>query len=132
MTLAGTMVAYEQTEADEQPEGEGTSTWSVLVRDLRTGRWVHRAFTGTARQARFHGVGPVVGLVVKTDGSVAWIAEVAGLPGRAPTEYEVHAVDKSGSRVLASGTEIAPKSLALSGSTLRWTAGGKLFSAPLD
>jgi hypothetical protein len=104
----------------------------VLVRDLRTGKWIHRASTGVARQSRFHGVGPVGALVVKADGSVAWIAEVAGLSGRAPAEYEVHALDRSGSRLLASGTDIEPDSLTLKGSTLSWKQHEQQFSTSLE
>jgi hypothetical protein len=131
-TLAGTMVAYEEISANESPEGEGTATYLVLVRNLQNGRWVRRAFTGIARESRYKGVGPLTALVLKSDGSVAWIASVAGLSGYVPPEYEVHALDKSGSRLLASGTEIDPHSLALKGSALSWTQTGKPFSAILN
>jgi hypothetical protein len=66
-----------------------------------------------------------VAIVVKSDGSVAWIVESS-------SEYQVRAVDKSGSRVLSSGTNIDPHSLALAGSTLYWTQGGKPKSAMLN
>ena len=131
-TLAGTMVAYEEITANELPEGEGTATYLVLVRNLQNGRWVHRAFTGVARESRYKGVGPLTALVLKPDGSVAWIASVAGLSGYVPAEYEVHALDKSGSRLLASGTEIDPHSLALKGSALSWTEHEQLFSTTLN
>jgi hypothetical protein len=130
--LAATMVAYEEIAGNPLPEGGSEKRWMVLVRDLRTGRWVHRAFTGVGRQPKYEGVGPVMALVVKTDGSVAWIAEVEGLPERAPAEYEVHALDRSGSRLLASGTDVEPHSLALKGSTLSWKQNGHQFSTTLD
>lgn len=126
-TLAGAMVAYEQISG-----GPSGAAWLVYVRDLRNGRWVHRAFTGMARESRYRGVGPLTALVLKSDGSVAWIAKVAGLSGYVPPEYEVHALDKGGSRLLASGTEIDPHSLALKGSALSWTETGKLFSTILN
>jgi hypothetical protein len=66
---------------------------------------------------------------VKSDGSVAWIVDVYGSEN--PVEYQVRALDRSGGRVLASGAGIAPTSLALAGSTLYWTQGGKPFSASL-
>ncbi len=66
--------------------------------------------------------------MVKLDGSVAWIVETGEEEGR----YQVHAVDKSGSRVLASGPNIDPSSLALAGSTLYWTQGDQPFSASLN
>ncbi len=129
--LAGTMVAYEEISTGAMPEGEGRGSWLVLVRDLRTGRWVHRAFTGVARQPRNEGVGPLSALVLKSDGSVAWVAEVAGLSGYVPPEYEVHALDRSGSRLLASGTDIASHSLTLKGSALSWMRAGQPFSTVL-
>ena len=71
-------------------------------------------------------------MVVKSDGAVAWIAENEIGPPHGPPEYEVNAVDKTGNRTLAAGTDIAPSSLALAGSTLYWTQGGKPMSAPLN
>jgi hypothetical protein len=131
-TLAGTMVAYEEISANELPEGGSENSWSMLVRNLRTGRWMHRVLTGVTRVPKDEGVGPLTTLVLKPDGSVAWIASVAGLSGYVPPEYEVHALDKSGSRLLVSGTEIDPRSLALKGSVLSWTQTGKLFSTVLN
>jgi hypothetical protein len=66
--------------------------------------------------------------VVKRDGSVAWIVETNQEEGR----YQVHAVDKSGSRVLATGPDVDPTSLALAGSTLYWAQGDQPFSASLN
>jgi hypothetical protein len=45
---------------------------------------------------------------------------------------EVHAVDTTGSRLLASGTDIGSKSLALAGSTLYWTQGDTPMSTTLN
>jgi hypothetical protein len=83
------------------------------------------------------GVGNVVAIVVKSDGAVAWIAEDyertlgTGTPSVTPY-FDVEAVDKSGSRLLASGTDIDPSSLALAGNTLYWMQGGQPASAPLN
>jgi hypothetical protein len=52
--------------------------------------------------------------------------------GERATSFEVHAADRTGSRLLASGPTIDPHSLALAGSTLYWTQGGKPFTASLD
>jgi hypothetical protein len=68
--------------------------------------------------------------VVKSDGAVAWIVAIYGREH--PAEYEVHALDRTGSRVLAFGPGISPRSLALAGSTLYWTQGGNPMSAPLN
>jgi hypothetical protein len=74
------------------------------------------------------GIGATAAIVVKSDGAVAWIVETRQEEGT----YEVHAVDKAGSRLLASGADIDPSSLALAGSTLYWTQGGKPMSASLN
>jgi len=73
---------------------------------------------------------------VKSDGAVAWIVETQRGPfvGETgpPTMFEVRAVDRTGSRLLASGSHFDPLSLALAGSTLYWTQGGQPFSAQLQ
>jgi hypothetical protein len=46
--------------------------------------------------------------------------------------YEVHTADQSGSHLLAVGSDIAPNSLALAGSTIYWTQGDKPTSAALN
>jgi hypothetical protein len=123
-SLAGPLVAYE-----EGAGGEDANTYLVVVRNLRTGRVMHKLPTGTPVTPRpsWVGIGPTTALVVKGDGAVAWIVETGY-----PTEYQVHAVDKTGSRVLASGADIDPSSLALAGHTLYWTQGGQPFSASLN
>ncbi len=65
-------------------------------------------------------------MAVKSDGSIAWIGGLGTIPVRG-----VYVLDKSGQRMLASGPDIDPHSLALVGSTLYWTRGGQPFSAPL-
>jgi hypothetical protein len=125
--LTGPIVAYE---AFSNGANGGYSSSHVLVRDLRNGRLLHRVPTGTSSTPtpRQVGIGLVVAIVVKSDGGMAWMLEVANELGK----YQVHAVDKSGSRVIASGPEIDPSSLALAGSTLYWTQGGKPLSAVLN
>jgi hypothetical protein len=158
VTLAGEFIAYEEADVGgsrypgiEPQVGE----WYVVVRNLRTGRVLHRVPTGTPLkpEPRYAGVGNIVALVLKNDGSVAWIAEdyersaaaARGMPEE-PSYFDVYACDKSGTRLLASGTNIDPSSLALStgakgisgypssiaGSTLYWMQGGKTMSATLS
>jgi hypothetical protein len=124
-TLAGSIVAYE-----ESSTGLYTSSWLVIVRDLRNGRVLHKVPTGAPNPptSQFVGDGFTVAIVVESDGAVAWIVE----NGIKPSAYQVHAVDKTGSRILASGTDIDSHSLALAGNTLYWTQGGKPFSASLN
>jgi hypothetical protein len=124
-TLAGTVVAYEQWEESESPIFHRRVV--VIVRNLRTGQTLKTLPTGKSSDPHSVGSGYVRSLVVKTNGSVAWIVQ-----GPMRGTYEVHAVDKDGSRVLASGPGIAEESLALVGSALYWTQDGKPFSATLN
>lgn len=77
-------------------------------------------------------------IVLKGDGAVAWIAlddlrseRVERERGREVNFYDLYALDSTGERLLASGLELDPSSLALAGSTLYWTEDGKPFSALL-
>ena len=136
VTLDGSMLAYEKHETSGSRyyrEGESlSSTWRVIVRDARTGRIVRAVPTGTAQPAHpwFHfvGDGETTMIVLKSDGSVGWITDTLQENNR----YQVHAADRNGSRLLATGDDIEPDSLALAGSTLYWTQEGKPMSAPLD
>ncbi len=125
-TLTGPIVAYEEI-LNESP---CCQHWRVVVRNLHNGHILHRIPTGTPiKPEPFSvGIGLAVAIVVKRDGSVAWIVETIQELGG----YQVHAVDKSGSRVLASSPDIDPTSLALAGSTLYWTQGGQPESATLN
>lgn len=149
-TLAGPIVAYE--EASLGGAQSRRAEWHVVVRDLRTGRVLRRVPTGVPLKPgpEYVGVGNVVSIVVKSDGAVAWIADdyerSATVHGTGLPYFDVYAVDKSGTRLLAAGTEIDPSSLAFSvtgtnigqgsraapGSTLYWTQGGKPMSAALN
>jgi hypothetical protein len=114
-TLRGSMVAYEEFITIP----EGNSTWTMIVRDLKTGRVLHRAdSTGSFVQE----------VVLKSDGALAWIVDTSFQPA----EHAIVALDRSGTRQLASGADVSPSSLALAGSTLYWTQGGKPFSAVLN
>jgi hypothetical protein len=126
--LAGTVVAY--AEAAVYGSGkEEAPRYFMVVRDLSTGRVLHKVITG-----RFvepgptpFGIGSDTAIVVKSDGAVAWIVETG-----VPAAYRVYAIDKTGSRLLASSAEIVPYSLALAGSTVYWTQGSQPFSASLN
>jgi hypothetical protein len=126
--LAGPVVAYERFA--HRSGVHPFSDWEVLVRNLRTGKIMYREPTGTRSVPSPNdvGAGATVAMVVKSDGAVAWILKTNADEGL----YQVHAVDKSGSRLLASGSDVDPHSLALAGSTLYWTQGGQPFSAPLN
>jgi len=135
-TLAGATAAY--TEDFLDGPGEVEERWSVRVVDLRTGRMIHNVPSGTApcQSASswwIFGVGPVVALVLREDGAVAWIAsdQEQACPLPAGTR-EVHALDSHGERVLSVGADIDPRSLTLVGSSIHWRQGGQAHAAPLD
>lgn len=112
----------------------GPAETEALVRVrvyLKTGRMLHKLPTGTATVSEWIGVGPTAEILVNASGAVAWIARVEDEQGT-PQGYEAHEADKSGAQTLATGTEIAPNSLALAGSTLYSTQGGKPASAALN
>lgn len=123
LALAGTMLAEED---DYVTETE--AKWWITVRNLRNGRVLHSVPTGTSGNPKLIGTGFAAAIVVKPDGAVAWITEY---PGEVGKEYEVHALDSTGERLLATGTNIDPSALALAGSTLYWTQGGKPYSTTL-
>jgi hypothetical protein len=125
-TLAGPFTAYESSFS-----GIESGTFLVIVRDLRNGRVLHQAPTGVPfpPDPLVTGNGPISSISLKADGSVAWIT--VDSVGEA-THYEVHALDKTGNRLLATGTDIDPHSLALAGSTLYWTQSDKPYSTPLN
>jgi hypothetical protein len=132
LALNGAMVAFEESLTSSAGVGEresvGNNEWRVVVRNLRTGKVVHRVPTGTYSppSPKIVGIGPTTAIVVKSDGAVAWIAQDG------VGNYEVHALDKTGSRLLASGENVKPYVLGLKGSTLYWEQEGKRRSAGLD
>jgi hypothetical protein len=134
VTLAGTTVAYETELSSSAGNGEVIkSEWYVVVVDLQSEHMLYRVPTGVPSGESKHlasklvGAGETTAIVVRRDGAVAWINDTFHTEGR----FEVHALDATGERVLAVGSNIAPSSLALAGSTLYWTQGGKPFSATL-
>jgi hypothetical protein len=130
LTLAGEFVAWEETETIGPQGPSQEQEWLVLVRNLRTGRVLHKLPTGVSTVKEWTGVGPTTQIVLTSAGAVAWIARVEDEQGE--HGYEVHAADNSGTRVLATGSNIAAKSLALAGSTLYWTQGGAAMAAPVQ
>jgi hypothetical protein len=130
IVLAGPIVAYEHYSF---AEGLGGKRLGVAVRDLRTGATLRDEPTGKAKipggepELEF-GIGHTATIVVKSNGSVAWILETSAQEDR----YQVHAVDVTGSRLLASGPDIDPSSLALAGNTIYWMQSGQPRAAPLN
>jgi hypothetical protein len=150
--LAGTVVAYA---ADRFCENKyfpcSQSEWFIVVRNVRTGRYVHHTpsapHRGNGPHDYYVGVGAASQVVVKPDGAVAWIVpnevlrkerwrergerhEPVSL-NEQPLTYEIYADDRGGMRRLASGQDVARTSLTIEGNMILWTQGGKRLSAPL-
>lgn len=122
--LSGTLVAFGESFAG----GGARAEWLIVVRDLRSGKTLRRVPTGTPPAGfRQIGAGVASDVVVKSDGAVAWLTSAAPFP-----KMEVHVSGRGGTRLLASGNEIQPNSLALAGNTLYWTEGGVPRSALLQ
>jgi hypothetical protein len=124
--LAGPLAAYGYFSVKGEKQ-----TYLIIVRDLRNDHVLHQVPTGLSFPPDPHvtGNGPASSISLKSNGSVAWItADSVG----ETTHYEVHALDKTGNRLLATGTDIDPHSLALAGSTLYWTQAGRPYSTSLD
>jgi hypothetical protein len=102
---------------------------SVALVDLRTGASTATA-AATTPERRPESFMSVTSMAVDRKGTLAWIGERSAVGAFTPV-YEVHALSSSGNRLLASATNIAPKSLRLRGDTLSWRAGGRTRSATL-
>ncbi len=138
VVLDGAVVAYERYGVASLG---GAAEFYVFVLNLRTGKLLDRVPTGVPMEPNeYHvGVGPVETMVVKPDGAVAWVAldeqrseRIEHEVGHDVNYYDLYALGSSGERLLASGTEVDPSSLALAGGTLYWTQDGKAFSAGLS
>lgn len=139
-TLAGPLVAYTYRSSGPVQSGSlGNCGTRVYVRDLRDGRVLQDLLSGVQLQPHppgdCEGVGPVRAIALKSDGAVAWIAwdllRTVATGSLHPQYFDLYAADKTGERLVASGTEIDPSSLALAGSALYWTQGGKPMSTVL-
>ena len=97
----------------------GDSTAYVRVTDVQSGTVVR-----TIRDGQLLDNTEMTALVVAADASVAWIFD--------GNTYYVVVSDHHSTRIVASGTTIAPRSLRLSGSTVSWTHDGQTQSAALD
>jgi hypothetical protein len=124
-SLAGRYVAYVQEQVVNDRD-----EFSVRVRDLRTGRYLHHWEEGTFGPDPLY-YGPSA-LVLAPTGSAAWITSYNSPDGDPTIRYEVRKSDSTGDAVvLDSGPEIDPRSLARSGATVYWSTDGTPRSAQL-
>ncbi len=114
--LARTVVAY-----GLERFGIDAGSATVVVRRLGNGTIVHQD-SATSRGV-VEGYGTAASLVVKTDGSDAWIGVEDSIIGHGRV-VEVHRHDKRGSALLDSTDSIRPTSLKLHGAHLSWRDGG--------
>lgn len=111
--------------------GVDTISAAVLVRRLSDGKRLHSdpATTKPLPAEFFQQVDTVV---VKSDGSVAWIADAGSILDGKSTDVEVHKDDATGRVLLDSGRAIHRRSLQLEGSMLTWRHGDQTRSATLS
>ena len=126
VALAGPVAAYGLSTF-----GVDTVSATIVVRRLNDGKQLFQrpAFVGTLPPEFIVSVESVV---VKRDGSVAWIVEGGSIISAEKTA-EVVALSHGHERLLDSTAAgiIDPKSLRLHGSKLTWTRGGAQHSATL-
>jgi hypothetical protein len=124
VALAGRLVAYGLESC-----GVDTGSTEVVVRSLTTGKRLHTdpSATGPRGAESFQSV---TSLVVKRDGSDAWISITNSLGGHG-SAIEVHAHSLSGFTLLDSGIGVDPSSLRLKRSMLSWIHSGQRRSAQL-
>lgn len=126
IALAGQDAAYGFTSF-----GVDTISTAVVVRDLGDGKRL-RSEPATSRPLRAEFFQSVDSIVVKPDGSVAWIGEGGSVISGGVTDIELDKADTHGFALLDSGNGIDTRSLRLHGSALTWRHGGRSRSASLD
>jgi hypothetical protein len=112
---SGRFVAFDLVDCDRT----GCEGGGVRVLDTRTGR--RRASAATPGNAE-----PVSALVLKANGSAAWIRPFTG------SSTEVRKLDRTGEVVLDAAAGVERGSLALSSSTVYWTRDAAPRAAAID
>ena len=126
--LQGRYVAYQSL---NQEPAATVAIGTLYVYDVKAGQI-------KVQEPAVPGSGPgsivISSIVVKANGSVAWIGGLQS--GPAPTDYQVQTEDTTatGPVTVDQGTDIAPSSLAKAsdGLSIYWTRGGVAKSAPLQ
>jgi hypothetical protein len=125
-TLAGTYVGYEV-------ESVGVDTgpaFGMVLWNVATGRY---AYTPPFDEQLDPDSSTVVKVAANGHGALAWSAQgYAQVPAPSPRIVEICVLDSRGGVTVASGTDIDPSSLAVSGSQVYWSQDGAPQTAPFE
>jgi len=121
--LAGDVVAY-----GSETCGVDFSSTQAVARNLENGHILHREPATSVSLVEQEG--GLQSIVVKADGSMAWVATEQSL-GNQRRLLQVRKDDRGGDALLGSSLAVLPSSLRLHGSRLTWRVAGKLRSATL-
>ncbi|MFL5830252.1 MAG: hypothetical protein ACJ76X_10075 [Solirubrobacteraceae bacterium] len=124
MTVTGDLTAYGAERC-----GIDTGTTAVIVLRLTDDKQL--ANTPATSPPGVESFQHVDALVLKRDGSVAWIGDGSSIVGHGRRIVEVRKLDKRGLFVLDSGSGVRMDSLRLHRSTLRWRDGSQTRTATL-
>ena len=116
--LKGELVGYAVTSG-----AQGTHFYSVAVRNLRTGRFLHRF---TAVPSAYYSVG-VGDLALTRGGSLAWTADLIVCTSQGcDTPYTTYVLkdDANGVSIVDAAPLFRIRHLEATGETVRWTHGG--------
>ncbi len=125
LALSGDMAAYVLGTM-----GVDTNSDELIVRRLTDGKEIRDILLSAVSAPRGGFVEGVDSIVVKSNGSVAWIGD--GGPLGSHLIREVVKADRHGKRRLDHGNTINARSLRLHGSTLSWKHGGVRRTATLS
>jgi hypothetical protein len=126
--FAGTKLAYV-----EDQFGVDSGSLSIVLADVARRRVLRTlAGVGGYTDAGVLGSANVSGLVLASNGAVAWLTETHGPPASPALTVAVHAASATGAvSTLDEGPDIEVGSLTLSGGTLSWRRGGVKHTAPM-
>jgi hypothetical protein len=131
--VAGRFVAFNQVTFSSSGY-----VYLVEVVDVRTRRWIRAVPTGATAPdddvpPGSTGVGQTTQIVLRPDGSVAWIArDDFQVPGTAQRYQLWQAQVHHHPTIVAEGTEVDPRSLAATGHQLYWTSAGLPYAIPFS
>lgn len=134
LRVAGSFAGY-----NVLSEGRDGVSSLLIVKDLRSGRTVRSFARGGGRCCSGTEQTRITDLVLRSNGSVAWIVDVTAFgdsPSVPPMRItEVRRSDRGSGRlssvVIDRGPTVDPRSLAIRGATISWRNASQLRAAPL-